>query len=62
VKRHGYEILEATDDLYGEKIEDFDETTREILSIKTHYEKLFTAKGHKIHYLKFKPHGKAPKD
>lgn len=62
VKRHGYEILEATDDLYAEKIEDFDQTTQEILSIKTHYERLFTAKGHSIHYLKFKPHGKAPKD
>lgn len=62
VKRHGYEILTSTDNLYEEKIEDFDETTQDILSIKTHYEELFTAKGHNIHYLKFKPHGKAPKD
>ena len=61
VKRHGYEILVSTADLYGEKIADFDEKTQEILSIKTHYEKIFTEKGHKIHYLKFKPNGQDPK-
>lgn len=61
VKRHGYEILVATDDLYGDKIADFDKKTQEILSIKTHYEKIFTEKGHKIHYLKFKPNGQDPK-
>jgi|SRR5690554_158198 len=61
VQQNGYEIIEATADLYGEKIEGFDLEVREILSIKTHYEKIFTEKGHKIHYLKFKPHGKALK-
>lgn len=61
VQRHGYEILEATSDLYSNKIEEFDLTTQEILNIKTHYEKIFSEKGHKIHYLKFKPNGKYPK-
>ncbi len=61
VKRHGYEILVSTADLYAGKIADFDEKTQEILSIKTHYEKIFTEKGHKIHYLKFKPNGQDPK-
>lgn len=53
-RRNGYNILAHTDNLYQENIESLDTTTQEILSIKTHYEKLFTAKGHKIHYLKFK--------
>ena len=61
VERHQYEILESTANLYGERITDFDQHTQEILNIKTHYEKLFTAKGHKIHYLKFKPNGQDPK-
>lgn len=54
VKRNGYPILEQTDNLYQEKMASLDKRTQEILSIKTHYEKLFTEKGHKIHYLKFK--------
>lgn len=54
VLRNNYHILEDTQDLYGEKIEDLDDDTKEILSIKTHYEKIFTDKGCKIHYLKFK--------
>lgn len=56
-KINQYEVLESTADLYGEKIASFDTDTQEILSIKTHYEGIFTEKGHKIHYLKFKIHG-----
>ena len=56
IEKNGYQLLENTADLYGEAIEDMNNTTQEILSIKTHYEKIFTKKGHKIHYLKFKPH------
>lgn len=56
IEKNGYELLENTADLYGEAIGNMDKTTQEILSIKTHYEKIFTEKGHKIHYLKFKPH------
>jgi len=56
-KRFNYTILESSNNLYGKKIHEFDEETKEILKIKTHYEKLFTAKGHSIHYLKFNPNG-----
>lgn len=56
-KLFDFQVLESTADLYNEKIEDFDKDTQEILSIKTHYEGIFTEKGHKIHYLKFKIHG-----
>ena len=56
-KLFNFQVLESTADLYNEKIEDFDKDTQEILSIKTHYEGIFTEKGHKIHYLKFKIHG-----
>lgn len=49
-----YEMLEYTWDLYGELPENLDSVTREIFHIKTHYEKLFTAKGSVIKYCKFK--------
>ena len=48
------EILESTSNLYEEKLADLDADTQEILSIKTHYEGIFTAKGFSICYLKFK--------
>lgn len=54
IEKHRYLILEDTADLYAEKLEQLDEDTKEILSIRTHYEKIFSEKGHKIHYLKFK--------
>jgi len=49
-----YEMLEYTWDLYGELPENLDAVTREIFHIKTHYEKLFTARGSVIKYCKFK--------
>jgi len=49
-----YEMIEYTWDLYGELPENLDAVTREIFHIKTHYEKLFTAKGSVIKYCKFK--------
>lgn len=49
-----YKMLEHTWDLYGELPENLDAVTREIFHIKTHYEKLFTAKGSVIKYCKFK--------
>lgn len=45
--------IEMTSDLYGTAIEKLDDTTRDILSIKTHYEQLFLKQGIKINYLKF---------
>ena len=54
IKVNNYECLELTWDLYGELPEKIDPVTREIFHIKTHYEKLFTAKGSVIKYCKFK--------
>jgi tRNA (guanine-N7-)-methyltransferase len=54
INEHKYELLELTWDLYGELPENIDQQTREIFHIKTHYEKLFTAKGSVIKYCRFK--------
>ena len=54
IKLNNYECLELTWDLYGELPENIDPVTREIFHIKTHYERLFTAKGSVIKYCKFK--------
>lgn len=54
IKENNYECLELTWDLYGELPEHLDATTKDILHIKTHYEKLFTAKGAVIKYCRFK--------
>lgn len=54
IKEHAYELLELTWDLYGELPENIDQQTRAIFHIKTHYEKLFTAKGSVIKYCRFK--------
>lgn len=56
IAEKGYECLELTWDLYGTIPSSLDETTREILHIKTHYEQLFTAKGSVIKYVKFRVH------
>lgn len=54
IKENNYDCLELTWDLYGELPENIDPVTREIFHIKTHYEKLFTAKGSVIKYCKFR--------
>lgn len=54
--RNGYEVLFKTANLYKEGIQKFDEEFQDILKIKTHYEQIFTEKGHNIHYLKFRPY------
>jgi tRNA (guanine-N7-)-methyltransferase len=56
IKERGYELLEHTFDLYGDGVQNYDQDTKDILSIKTHYEKIFSDKGFKINYLKFKVH------
>lgn len=56
IEENKFELLEKTWDLYGEMPETLDPDTREILHIKTHYETLFSAKGFKIKYCKFKIH------
>lgn len=54
INEHNFDCQELTWDLYGELPENIDPTTREIFHIKTHYEKLFTAKGATIKYCRFK--------
>lgn len=54
VEEVGGEILEKTWDLYGEMPSDLNADTQEILSIKTHYEKIFSEKGYKIKYCRFR--------
>jgi tRNA (guanine-N7-)-methyltransferase len=53
IERCNFKLLESTFDLYSEAIQNLDEKTQEILSIKTYYETLWSEKGHNIHYLKF---------
>lgn len=52
IKRHGYSCQFLTWDLYGD-IDQLPESNKEILHIKTHYEELFTKRGHQIKYCKF---------
>lgn len=56
IKINGYDMVQYTWDLYNELPENLDEKTKEIFHIKTHYEKLFTAKGSVIKYCKFLVH------
>ncbi|HRP53916.1 MAG TPA: tRNA (guanosine(46)-N7)-methyltransferase TrmB [Fluviicola sp.] len=56
IQEHQYEVIEFTRDLYVSLPENLNPTIREILHIKTHYEKLFTAKGSVIKYCSFKVH------
>ena len=53
IELNHYRFIQKSWDLYGELISDLDEPTREILNIKTHYEKLFSEKGFDIKYVKF---------
>lgn len=53
IEEHGYPVKELTWNLYQNLPERLDPTIREILHIKTHYEQLFTAKGHIIKYCSF---------
>lgn len=55
MKTHNYKILHDTPDVYGKWFEKAAPEMQEILSIKTHYEKLFSEKGHVITYCAFIP-------
>ncbi|MEX2484431.1 MAG: tRNA (guanosine(46)-N7)-methyltransferase TrmB [Brumimicrobium sp.] len=52
IKENKYNCTFFTWDLYGE-IENLPESIKDILHIKTHYEELFTARGHQIKYCQF---------
>ena len=54
IEENKYDCLESTWDLYANLPEDLDPDTREIFHIQTYYEKLFSSRGHKIKYCKFK--------
>lgn len=54
IKAHNYQLIESTWDLYNDMSQELDPVTKDIFHIKTHYEKLFTAKGSVIKYCKFK--------
>jgi tRNA (guanine-N7-)-methyltransferase len=54
IEENKYPLIDATNDLYGEKIDALDDDTQDILSIKTHYETLFSNDGYDITYLKFR--------
>ena len=54
IKSAPYKCLSLTWDLYGDYINQINGVMGEILNIKTHYEKIFTKKGAKIKYCKFK--------
>ena len=49
IEENKLKLLDSTNDLYGSPVPE----REEVKEIKTHYEKLFTAKGKKITYLKF---------
>lgn len=53
IEDNHYTLLESTWDLYDEYSDFLSNKMRDILHIKTHYEKLFSAKGFKIKYCSF---------
>ena len=54
IQEHNYRLIESTHNLYEEHIQNLDPDTQEILGIKTHYETIFSEKGFKIKYCKFR--------
>jgi tRNA (guanine-N7-)-methyltransferase len=54
IEEQKYQLIELSYNLYNELPENIDPQTRDIFHIKTHYEKLFTAKGSIIKYVKFR--------
>lgn len=58
VIKNNLEIVSCTDDLYMDhhdnEVNPYKNVPADILSIRTHYEKMFLAKGMKINYLSFK--------
>lgn len=56
MRENNYQCIVSTWDLYNDISDNIDKSTREVLEIKTHYEKLFTDLGFSIKYCKFKIH------
>ncbi len=53
IEKNNYECLRCTWDLYNDVFENTDQSTKDILDIKTFYERLFVKKGFSIKYCKF---------
>ncbi len=53
IEKQGYTLLDHSEDVYGSYIDQLDDDWKEIMSIRTHYEKLFSEKGHVIKYCRF---------
>ncbi|MCB0477114.1 MAG: tRNA (guanosine(46)-N7)-methyltransferase TrmB [Crocinitomicaceae bacterium] len=53
IKENGYKMIESTGDVYGDYFDNLSEDEKEVLNIRTHYEKLFASKGHIIKYCRF---------
>jgi hypothetical protein len=49
-----YEILRASDDVYGKLVHEVDDTLRDILNIRTYYETMWLEMGKKIHFLQIR--------
>jgi tRNA (guanine-N7-)-methyltransferase len=54
IRNHNLELLHSVSNLYSEYLEVSESHFKNILSIKTHYEKQFLLKGMKITYLSFR--------
>ncbi len=49
-----YEVLIDSNDVHGKLVHEVDADLAEILSIRTHYEQIWSAKGRSINYIRFK--------
>ncbi|MFK8038439.1 MAG: tRNA (guanosine(46)-N7)-methyltransferase TrmB [Crocinitomicaceae bacterium] len=54
IKTNGYQSMLQSDDIYNKLIPTLNKTHADILSIKTNYEEIFSAKGYSIKYCQFK--------
>lgn len=54
IEENNYDLLTSSFNIYEKDWDNFSEETQEVLSIKTHYEKLFSDKGFKIKYCAFR--------
>ncbi|NQX92130.1 MAG: tRNA (guanosine(46)-N7)-methyltransferase TrmB [Flavobacteriales bacterium] len=54
LERLKYEIEVSSDDVHGELVNEVDEQMAKILSVRTHYETIWSEKGRNIKYIRFK--------
>jgi len=53
IEEQGYSITKRLDNLYAQ-LEEVPDELASVLGTKTHYEKIFSAKGHQIKYVSFR--------